>query len=270
MLSYQHSYHAGNLADVHKHAVLSCMLDYLTQKGKPLSYIETHAGRGLYDLASTEAIKTGEAGAGILKIAKLNWFGTDHPYRRALMSIKQCFGESAYPGSPLIAKYFLRNTDVMHLAELHPQEHQALAHLLGKRAHLYLEDGFKLARRVCPPTPRRGLLVVDPSYELEEDYRTIPPWLAEVLGKWNVGVVCLWYPILSDARHESMVDALKVKVPDGLHHQVLFPPARAGHRMIGSGLFIVRAPYGLTEELTRLEACYASLISPLSDLSNLS
>lgn len=264
MLSYQHSYHAGNLADVHKHAVLSCILDYLSQKDKPLSYIETHAGRGLYDLSSTEAIKTGEAGAGILKITKLNWFAEDHPYMRALMSIKECFGECAYPGSPLIADYFLRNTDVMHLAELHPKEYQALADLLGKRAHLYMEDGFKLARRVCPPTPRRGLMMIDPSYELEEDYHVIPPWLEGVLAKWNVGVVCLWYPILHDGRHRSMVDALKVRVPDGLHHQVLFPPAREGHRMIGSGLFIVRAPYGLHAELTRLEACYTSLISQAS------
>ena len=258
MLSYQHIYHAGNLADVHKHAVLAWILDYVIKKDKPLSYIETHSGRGLYDLSSPEAIKTGEANAGVLRIAT-DWFPTDHPYRRTLSAIKKEFGDHAYPGSPLIASHLLRQMDVMHLAELHPTEHQYLAQALGRRAHLYAEDGFEMALRICPPTPRRGFLVIDPSYELDEDYHDIPKWLNEILGKWNVALVCLWYPILSSGRHKDMVHELKGSVPNGMHHQVTFPPAREGHRMIGSGLFIVRPPYGLEEELARLTACYSSL-----------
>lgn len=260
MLSYQHSYHAGNLADVHKHAVLACILDYLVKKDKPLSYIETHSGRGLYDLSSPEAIKTGEANAGILRIAK-DWFPTDHPYRRTLSAIKKEFGEHAYPGSPLIASHLLRQMDVMHLAELHPTEHQCLAKALDRSAHLYAEDGFEVALRICPPTPRRGLLMVDPSYELDEDYQKIPGWIEEVLGKWNVALVCLWYPILAGGPHEDFARELNTRVPNGMHHQVAFPPAREGHRMIGSGLFMVRPPYGLDEELARLGDCYASLKS---------
>ena len=135
MLSYQHIYHAGNLADVQKHALLAWMLDYLTQKDKPLSYIETHAGRGLYDLTSPEAVKTGEATAGIARIEAR--FPPDHPYRRRLTEIRARYGTNAYPGSPMIAALTLRDGDTMHLAELHPQEHRALTDSLEiGRAHV--------------------------------------------------------------------------------------------------------------------------------------
>jgi 23S rRNA (adenine2030-N6)-methyltransferase len=126
MLSYQHIFHAGNLADVQKHALLAWMLDYLTQKDKPLTYIETHAGRGLYDLGSDEAIKTGEAEAGIARAE--DWFDKDHPYLRRLNEVRASYGPLAYPGSPMIAALSLRDQDTMHLAELHPQERQHLRH----------------------------------------------------------------------------------------------------------------------------------------------
>ena len=109
MLSYQHIYHAGNLADVQKHALLAFMLDYMTRKDKPLSYIETHAGRGLYDLGSDEALKTGEARAGI-DLAE-GWFPADHPYIQRLAECRAMFGPRTYPGSPLIAALGLRETD---------------------------------------------------------------------------------------------------------------------------------------------------------------
>ena len=120
MLSYQHAYHAANLADVHKHAVLSWVLDYLCAKPKPLSYIETHAGRGLYNLAAPEAAKTGEAAQALAKTG--DWFAPDHPYARQLAITRAAHGPSAYPGSPLIAAQMLRPGDRMHLAELHPQD----------------------------------------------------------------------------------------------------------------------------------------------------
>ncbi|OZA07309.1 MAG: 23S rRNA (adenine(2030)-N(6))-methyltransferase RlmJ, partial [Rhodobacterales bacterium 17-64-5] len=120
MLSYQHLYHAGNLADVHKHSALAWMLDYLTRKDKPLSYIETHAGRGVYDLSAPEAVKTGEAAAGIALAESV--FPPDHPYRQRLDEARAGYGPQAYPGSPLIAALGLREGDTLHLAELHRQE----------------------------------------------------------------------------------------------------------------------------------------------------
>ncbi len=251
MLSYQHIYHAGNLADVQKHALLAWMLDYLTQKDKPLTYIETHAGRGLYDLGSAEAVKTGEAAAGIARIEAR--IAADHPYRRRLAEIRARFGPQAYPGSPLIAALSLRDGDPMHLAELHPQEHAALTRNLGPwGAHIHQRDGFELALAVCPPTPRRGLMLIDPSYEVKADYDRIPKIITQIARKWNVGIISLWYPILTDAPHRQMLADLTAAFPDALRAEVGFPPAREGHRMAGSGLFTINPPYGMAEEAARI------------------
>lgn len=141
MLSYQHAYHAGNLADVHKHALLSWALDYLTRKPKPLTYIETHAGRGLYQLDGAEARKTGEAAKGIGQVAE--WFAADHPYTRTLAQVRADHGPQAYPGSPLIASHLLRAEDTLHLAELHPREHAALTRAVPG-AHVHKRDGLEM------------------------------------------------------------------------------------------------------------------------------
>ena len=259
MLSYQHIYHAGNLADVQKHALLCAMLHYMGQKPKPMSYLETHAGRGLYDLTSDEAAKTGEADAGI-GIAE-TWFDKDHPFRRALQAVRDGFGEQSYGGSPLLAAQLLRPDDKMHLAELHPREGDALEDAMVMfDAKIHRRDGFEMAQAVCPPTPRRGLLLIDPSYELKSDYDLIPGQIAKLHRKWNVGVIALWYPILKDQSHLPMLTALEFQnLPKVLRHEVRFPAAREGHRMIGSGMFIVNAPWGLTEEARRLSDCFSKL-----------
>jgi 23S rRNA (adenine2030-N6)-methyltransferase len=261
MLSYQHLYHAGNLADVQKHAVLAWVLDYLTRKDKPLTYIETHAGRGVYDLGSDKAVKTGEAAAGIA-LAEA-WFPEDHPYRQRLEETRAAHGPRAYPGSPLIAALGLRETDTLHLAELHPQEY---AHLKAAAkdwgAHVHQKDGFELALALTPPTPRRGLMLIDPSYEVKADYDAIPRHLANIYRKWNVGTLILWYPILKGAPHAAMLKSLASSFPEGLQHEVRFPPVREGHRMEGSGLFIVNPPFGLEEELQALTSRFAKLPKP--------
>lgn len=261
MLSYQHLYHAGNLADVQKHATLAWVLDYLARKDKPLTYIETHAGRGVYDLSADEAVKTGEAAAGIALAEAL--FPKDHPYRQRLEETRAAFGPQAYPGSPLIAALGLRETDSIHLAELHPQEHahlKAVARDWG--AHVHQRDGFELALALTPPTPRRGLMLIDPSYEVKADYVAIPRHMANIHRKWNVGILILWYPILKGGLHGPMLKALEDGFRDGLRHEVRFPPVREGHRMEGSGLFIVNPPFGLAEELAALTTRFVRLSKP--------
>jgi len=259
MLSYQHIYHAGNLADVQKHALLAVMLDYLGQKSKPMSYLETHAARGVYQLDDAAAVKTGEADAGIGRVE--NWFADSHPYTRALAVVREKHGEKAYPGSPTIAQALLRGEDSMQLCELHPQEATALRQAMrGSGAKVHQKDGFETVMGICPPTPRRGVLLIDPSYEIKGDYKTLPSWIANVHRKWNVGVIALWYPILRDGTHEAMLDALEDKeFPKVLRHEVEFPPAREGHRMIGSGMFIINAPYGLEAEAQDLTERFVSL-----------
>lgn len=251
MLSYQHGYHAGNLADVHKHALLAEMLDYLTRKPKPLFYLETHAGRGLYDLQGPEARKTGEALQGIGRAA--GWFAPDHPYSRILESVRAQYGPSAYPGSPLVAAHGLRDTDTIHLAERHPAEFAALEQVMRPyRVQVYHRDGYELAQALTPPEPRRGLMLVDPSYEIASDYADMPRFIGQIARKWNVGVIALWYPLLTDARHMPMLEALENAHPQALRHELRFAPVREGHRMNGSGMFVINPPFGLSDAAARL------------------
>ena len=262
MLSYQHIYHAGNLADVHKHSLLAWALSYMTRKDKPLSYLETHAGRGLYDLSDDAALKTGEAAKGI-NIAR-DWFAPDHPYRQTLTRIANTHGPTAYPGSPLIAAEGLRPMDSIHLSELHPQEFAALQANMAPYGGVFRQkDGWEMALSQCPPEPRRGLLLIDPSFEVKADYRTIPKTISQIHRKWGVGVIMLWYPILTDAPHKPMIRELQDALPDALTHEVRFPPARPGHRMVGSGLFVVNAPYGFAEEGARISALFQDRLSHL-------
>lgn len=258
MLSYQHGFHAGNLADVHKHGLLAWMLAYMCRKPKPLSYLETHSGRGLYDLASPEALKTGEAAQGIAKVE--HWFDADHPYTRALAAVRAAHGPQAYPGSPVLAGELLRFEDSLKLAELHPQEHAALADAVAPYPAITKQaDGFEMALSWSPPDPRRGILVCDPSFEVKTDYQTIPEFFTKLHRRWAVGVLVLWYPILVDQRHAPMLRALQAAFPDALTSEVDFPPARPGHGMVGSGLFVVNPPYGLDQESARLSALFAKL-----------
>lgn len=250
MLSYQHAYHAGNLADVHKHAALAGVLAAMAEKPKPLHYIETHAGRGLYRLDSAEAAKTGEAEAGIVRAEE--WFPVDDPYRRAIMAARAEHGPSAYPGSPLIAAHLLRPEDSITLAELHPAENEALR-LAMPRGTIRREDGLALARAIAPPTPRRGVMLLDPSWELTEEWTRVPDTVAEVARKWPVGVLILWYPILGDERHRAMLRRL----PEALVHEVRFPPLREGHGLRGSGLAIVNPPWRLADRLRFLSERFA-------------
>lgn len=258
MLSYQHAFHAGNLADVHKHALLATALARLTEKPKALSYIETHAGRGLYDLRDEAALKTGEARQGIARALSSGWLPQGHPLRAALEAIRAHRGSDAYPGSPLVAAHFLRPGDQAHLAELHPAEHAALQQVAGF-ARLYRQDGFAAANALIPPTPRRGFLLVDPSYEVKADYDRIPAWIARMARKWNVGVIALWYPILTDDRHRPMAAALAADHPQAMRSEVRFPPARPGHGMVGSGMFVINPPFGLESEAHRLAGLYEGL-----------
>ena len=256
MLSYQHSFHAGNLADVHKHGLLAWMLGYLTRKPKPFTYVETHADRALYDLTDAAAQKTGEAAQGIGRA--LDWFGADHPYRQVQEAVRAAHGAGAYAGSPLIAQHLMRAEDSLHLAELHPAENAALRRAI-KGARVYRQDGFELAHALLPPTPRRGLMLIDPSYEVKADYAAIPKHVAKWQKAWNVGVIVVWYPILTAGLHVPMLKSLTAKAPESIQLEVRFPPARPGHGMIGSGLFVTNPPFGLAEEAGRLKHFFDQL-----------
>lgn len=246
MLSYLHSYHAGCRADVHKHQALAALLTHLTHKPKPLTYMETHAGRGLYDLAGPEAMKTGEAKDGIQRLLETRHASAEDPYFEVIQTVRERNGASFYPGSPSIAWHLLRNGDALHLMERHPSEHQALKRLMGGAgAHIHFRDGYEGVLGLSPPTPRRGLVLIDPSYEVKDEYADVAKFIPALHRKWAEAVVLLWYPILAEARHRPMMEALSAAgLPDTEIHEVPFPIAPGRPGMLGSGLFIVNQPYG--------------------------
>ena len=232
MLSYQHGYHAGGPADVHKHRALAGVLSLLTQKERPITYMETHAGRGLYDLTGDQATKTGEWRAGIGQAER-----DDHPYWTALDRVRAHFGPDSYPGSPLVAQALLREQDRRVLMELHPAEHAALAEAIDAEVHR--RDGYEGVLALSPPKPRRGLVLVDPSCEVKSEYRTVVDFAKALIAKWPEAALLVWYPILPDTRHRPMVDALGGRISE-----VRFPQHK-GRGMEGSGLVLINAPYGV-------------------------
>jgi 23S rRNA (adenine2030-N6)-methyltransferase len=244
MLSYQHAYHAGNPADVHKHAALSVVLSCMARKDKPMAYMETHAGRGLYDLSSPEARKTGEADAGVR--ALLGRVPEGHPYRTALEEARRVYGEHAYPGSPMIAKTLLRGADALHLMELHPQEHAALArHMKAKNVRIHKRDGFEGALALSPPLPRRGAVLVDPSYEVKTEYGAAAEFVLKLHRKWPEAVLLLWHPLLDEEYHLPLVRRLEeAGLPKFRRQEVRWKDPK---RMKGGGLVAVNFPFGAEE-----------------------
>lgn len=254
MLSYQHSYHAGCLADVQKHAALALMLEQLVEKDKPLTYIETHAGRGLYKLNSIEAQKTEEAAHGILPILAAKKLPQNHPYMQALQATQKKHGKYAYCGSPLIAQHFLRPDDKLFLMDLHKQEYAALVQNCVKNTSLKNtrcrhKDGYAEALAMSPPHIRRGFVLVDPSYEVKAEYEQAADFILELHKKWNVATILLWYPILEDARHEKMLQILKDAGLPKLWHQEVLYPQNSFYRAQGTGLICINTPFGVEHEL---------------------
>lgn len=259
MLSYQHGYHAGNLPDVHKHAALAVLLAALTAKDRPVSYLESHAGRGLYDLAAPEALKTGEAREGVEAALARGALPEEHPWPAAVRRVRAVHGATAYPGSPALARALLRPADRLHLLELHPQEHAALRRNLGgPGVHIHRRDGHEGLPALLPPAPRRGLALIDPSYERKDEYAAAARLVLAAHAKWPEGVILLWYPLLEAGLHAELLAALATaRLPGLWREEVLFPGSAL--RLRGSGLMAVNLPYGAEAALA---ATSAALFGP--------
>ena len=253
MLSYQHAYHAGNYADVIKHFCLVRILSYLSLKEKPLAYIDTHAGRGLYDLYGKMANKTEEFQQGIA----LLWEERKQaptvfkPYLDIIKSLNPKGILRYYPGSPYLATASLRDIDRLVFSELHPEEFTHLNGMArkGKRAFLNEEDGIKGLKALLPPIEKRGLIFMDPSFEVKEEYKTIPQNLQAAYARFPTGVFCLWYPILDDYTHNQLITNLKKIMANRVLHVEFHLTTKAQAGLRGSGLWIINPPYGLSDEL---------------------
>ena len=247
MLSYQHHYHAGSLADIHKHSILIKQLKYLTQKDRPVSYMETHSGRAFYDTSCLEAQKTGEAALGIEKLILKQTSPVNEEYITFIKQIRHEMNNPYfYPGSPLIAKKMLRDNDDLFLMELHPGEIKFLynlRNLSGPRTNIHHRDGYEGVLALSPPKKRRGLVLVDPSYEIKAEYNQAADFCMKLNKKWPEAIIMIWYPILLQGHHFAMKDKItshfkSLNQEEGfisVNETIFKDPQRS----IGSGVIII-------------------------------
>jgi 23S rRNA (adenine2030-N6)-methyltransferase len=255
MLSYRHAFHAGNHADVLKHYVFSLVLNYFNQKDKPYWVIDTHAGAGMYALKSEFAQKNNEFEVGIAKLFKAeNLPESLTEFIEIIKKYNPNDDLNLYPGSPKIAEFFLRQDDKLRLFELHPSDCKLLIENFrskGKQTRIELQDGFAGIKACLPPPTKRAAILIDPPYELKNDYQRVVDCMKDSLGRFATGTYLVWYPLLQRAEPLAMVDALKKLQPNNWLDVSLSVETSNidGFGMFGSGMLIVNPPWTLPEIL---------------------
>ena len=249
MLSYQHKYHAGNLADVHKHYCLSIILDYLSKQSPNIDYIETHAGSGLYNLTDEYATKTMEAKHGLLRLLNNNSLPKDSLYYKIIGKVQKEFGKYAYFGSPLLAASILRAKDSLYLMELHPQEYQILRKLLAhyKNSQAFYEDGYTTSLNLPLSTNNKQIILIDPSYEVKAEYSWVVKFIEMFYKKYPNAIIVTWYPVLENQLYANMLESLfNNNYPNFYRHEIDIsknPHKKTNHTgMLKSGLFFINLP----------------------------
>lgn len=255
MLSYRHGFHAGNHADVLKHLVLLGLLEKLRSKDKPFTCIDSHAGGGLYDLFNAHAQTNREHESGIVPLCSAQ--PVDPLLRHYVERVRACNSDSRlrfYPGSPLLIQGELRAQDKLHVLELHPAEQISLQECLGqdRRVSLHLRDAFEGLLALTPPEPRRGMALIDPSYEDKKDYQRVHATLVKLQRRWPVGILALWYPLLARERDHSqwLCAALaRENLPDMLQLELSVGPQAEEFGMHGSGMLVINTPWQFREQM---------------------
>ena len=253
MLAYRHAFHAGNHADVLKHCVLQQVLAYMNQKDKPYWVIDTHAGAGMYSLASDYANKKSEYLDGIARL----WDCKDLPEVLQeyvdLIQLCNAWGDwTLYPGSPEVIRRSIRPDDRMRLYELHPTDFDILEEHFerDRQAKVFKGDGFASLKALLPPPTRRAVVFMDPPYEIKSDYPKVVEALREGIKKFAEGVYIVWYPILTRGDHVYLIDQLRELTDKNLNiSMTVQEPDAQGFGMLGSGLFIINPPWTLAETM---------------------
>lgn len=254
MLSYRHSFHAGNHADVLKHIVLMLILENLKLKDKGFYYLDTHAGVGRYQLSSDEAEKTGEYKEGIGRL----WERTDLPQEisRYVDLIKHLnFGAKAlryYAGSPLIAAQLLRPQDRALLTELHPRDFPLLRNNFKefKNVSVKCDNGFQQLKATLPPKERRGLVLIDPPYELKEDYDLVVKVAEEGYKRFATGTYAIWYPVVLRQQTKRIFKGLQASgIRKILKIELAVRPDSDQRGMTASGMAVINPPWTLENQM---------------------
>jgi len=266
-MNYRHAYHAGNFADVVKHAVLVRIVEYLKRKEKPFRVIDTHAGVGLYDLSGEEAQRTGEwlNGIGRLMAQPLGEDAADllEPLLAAVRAVNRAGGITIYPGSPTIVRHLLRKQDRLTAMELHSQDAAALKeNFAGDYQVRVIElDGWLALGAHLPPKEKRGLVLVDPPFEKEGEFGRMVEGLKKAHRRWPGGIYAFWYPVKELPEIDRFREALAQSgVPDILDIGLTIQPPSSEPRLHGSGMIVVNPPYALKEELGILLPALAEML----------
>jgi len=263
MFSYRHAFHAGSHADILKHLTLIHLVEYLQEKPGALTIVDTHAGAGIYSLKDGFAAVSKEAEGGILRLLKFIEAGnpTVESVKKylALIQAENIEGElTTYPGSPFILARLLRPQDRLKLFELHPKEIDILRHNINeltqvKQIDVYAEDSFARLKGLLPPPSRRGLVLIDPSYEDKQDYRYLEVAMEEALQRFATGCYAIWYPMLSRRESAALPDRMKKLAASHtrswLHVELRVENAPGERRLQASGMFIINPPWTLEKHL---------------------
>jgi 23S rRNA (adenine2030-N6)-methyltransferase len=277
MLAYRHAFHAGNHADVLKHLVLQRVLEHLQRKDKGLRLVDTHAGAGGYALDSRYAQTNAEAAGGIARL----WNAPEppppeiapliNPYLEAVRAFNASGKLEQYPGSPALLNRWRREQDDLRLFELHPTDHKILSSWLADEPGVQVadRDGFAGLKALLPPPTRRGLVLVDPSYEGDGDYGRVIATLRDALQRFADAVVLVWYPIVQKVVAREFPKRLQGLAPKGWLDASLTVAAadERGFGMMGSGMFVINPPFTLEEELRTLLPWLAATLSQIDEPS---
>lgn len=258
-MNYQHEFHAGNFADVFKHAVLCRILEYL--RGKPAAFrvIDTHAGAGLYELTGEKAMRGGEWQAGIGKLMAAQIPKAIEallsPYLEVIRALNERDRLRVYPGSPALARAWLRPQDRLIACELEAKAAVALSRNLrgDVRIKTLRVDGWTALNAYVPPKERRGVVLVDPSFEADNDFPRLANGLAAAHRKWATGIYALWYPIKGRREPDAFAKRVsRLAVAKALRAELLVAPLTDPTRLNGAGMIVVNPPWTLEKELSGL------------------
>ncbi|HUH59672.1 MAG TPA: 23S rRNA (adenine(2030)-N(6))-methyltransferase RlmJ [Candidimonas sp.] len=260
MFSYRHAFHAGNHADVLKHAIFVHVLDYFNQKDAPYWVIDTHAGAGIYDLRSEWALQNGEFIDGLDRILETKGMPTlIQRYLEEIQSFNPDGVANFYPGSPWLALRAMRERDRLRLFEMHPSEVDVLKQNLAgqgrqvvRQTAVYQSDGFEGVKAHLPPPTRRGMVIIDPSYEDKTDYRKTLQTINEGLKRFATGCFLVWYPLVQRRESQELSRALERLKTPWVHATLsVRKPTGDGFGLHGSGMFVINPPWTLHAELAR-------------------
>ena len=281
MLSYQHAFHAGNHADVIKHLCWIGVINSLKKKDKPFTLFDTHAGAGVYDLTDAMSAKNKEYETGISRLTSEDFKvqGTKAALPVLLedyLALCEPFlAKDAYPGSPIISVKAKRESDVLHLMELHPGEFEKLerniAKLGARNNHVHKRDGYEGLRALTPPKPNRGAILIDPPYERASEYSDVIKGVEQVFKRWQQAQIVVWYPLLSEragAKHgasEIMCEKLAQLGKPCFKAEICVAENTPDAGMYGSGVFVLNPPWQLDTQLEKALDCVVSRLGSIEE-----